>query len=437
MIATGSGGQRAPGMLTLRRARAHAVVVILIFSTVYAVGILRRRGLVDGFGHVIGGDLLTPRMAAKIVLDGRGAELYDFSLQMDYQRAVLAPETIPGHPFIWPPWVALFYTPWAHVPQGPALVMWTACSLACLVTALLVMARAAPLTGRHWPSPLLPSLSFYPVLGGLMAGNNSLWSLPIFALMYRALRLGNDATAGALLGLQLYRPQLAVAPLVVFAAKRRWRILVGAAAVGAVCVLLSVLCIGERTPLEWLVLAPTHNRLIFEPSMPYALLSMVSAIFLLPLGPEHLTAGMMAGVLASLGLLALLLAMWAGPWEPHAERFALRFAALLVVSPLAAQYLLLHDLAILILAALLLAEHYLAHGPSAGWARARAVLAVLWLTCLVGPPIITRLAPLPLVPLAVLLLGWVVLDTWRAAERRAGHGESPPRHSPPSPPPTP
>src|SRR5207247_480510 len=211
--------------------------------------------------------------------------------------------------------------------QGPALVMWTASSLACLVTALLVMARAAPLTGRHWPSALLLSLSFYPVLEGLMAGNNSLWSLPIFALMYRALRVGNDATAGALLGLQLYRPQLAVVPWVVFAAKPRRRTLVGA---------------------------------------------------------------------AGLGLLCLLLPMWAGPWEPHAERFALRFAALLVVSPLAAQYLLLHDLAILILAALLLAEHYLAHGPSAGWARARAVLAVLWLTCLVGPPIITRLAPLPL-----------------------------------------
>ncbi len=204
-----------------------------------------------------------------------------------------------------------------------------------------------------------------------------------------------------------------------FAAKRRWRILVGAAAVGMVCMLLSVLCIGARTPLEWLVLAPTHNRLIFEPGMPYALLSMVSAIFLLPLGPEHLTAGMTAGVLASLGLLALLLAMWAGPWEPHAEPFVLRFAALLVVSPLVAQYLLLHDLAILILAALLLAEHYLAHGPSAGWARVRVVLAVLWLACLVGPPIITRIVRLPLVPLAVLLLGWVVLDTWRAAQARA------------------
>src|SRR5437016_14593727 len=103
MIATGSGGQRAPGMLTLQRARAHAVVVILIFAAVYAVGILGRSGLVDRFGHVIGCDLLTPRMAAPIVLDGRDAALYDFSLQTDYDEAAVEPERLPGlNPFIWP-----------------------------------------------------------------------------------------------------------------------------------------------------------------------------------------------------------------------------------------------------------------------------------------------------------------------------------------------
>src|SRR3989449_5027809 len=129
MIATGSGGQRAPGMLTLRRARAHAVVVILIFATVYAVGILRRRGLVDGFGHVIGGDLLTPRMAAGIVLDGRGAELYDFSLQGEYQQAAAGPQRLPGMiSFFLPPLLAVLYVPWALVPPGPGPALWTACS---------------------------------------------------------------------------------------------------------------------------------------------------------------------------------------------------------------------------------------------------------------------------------------------------------------------
>src|SRR5207244_6452284 len=206
MIATGSGGQRAPGMLTLQRARAHAVVVILTFAAVYAVGILGRSGLVDMFGHVIGGDLLTPRMAARIVLDGRGAELCDFSLQTAYEQAAVEPERLPGlNPFIWPPFVALFYAPWAFVPQGPAFILWTACSLACLVVALFVMAQVAPLSGRHWPSTVLLSLSFYPVLEGLMAGSNSLCSLPIFAPMYRALRAGIDPAVGALLGLQLSR----------------------------------------------------------------------------------------------------------------------------------------------------------------------------------------------------------------------------------------
>ena len=404
-------------MLTLPRARAHALVTVLIFAGVYAAGIWHRSGLVDGFGHVIGGDLLTPRMAARMLLDGHGARLYDFSLQMDYQQAALAPETTPGHPYIWPPWVALIYVPWALLPQGPAFVLWTVCSLACLLVALLTMARAAPLTGRHWPSTLLLSLSFYPVLEGLMAGNNSLWSLPIFALMYRALRAGNDTQAGALLGLQLYRPQLAVVPVIVFAMKRRWRVLGGAAVVAAISLLLSAVCIGPRTPLEWLVLAPTHNQLIFQPGMPKALLSMVSAVFLLPLGPGHLTAGLAAGALVSVALVGLLLGMWAGPWEPRSEVFTLRFAALLVVSPLVAPYLLLHDLVILVPAALLLIEYGEGGQPNPSSARGPLVLAGVWLACLIGPPIITRLAPLPLVPLAVLLLGWAIQDTWRTGAR--------------------
>ena len=406
-------------MLTLGRARAQAVIVVVIFAGVYAVGILRRGRLVDGFGHVIGSDLLTSRMAAGMVLDRRGTDLYDFSLQRDYQQAALEPERLPGlNPFIWPPFVALLYLPWTAVPQGTAMVLWTACSLACLVVALVVMARAAPLTGRHWPSTVLLSLSFYPVLEGLMAGSNSLWSLPIFALMYRALRAGNDATAGALLGLQLYRPQLAVAPLIVFAAKRRWRTLAGTAGVGAAWVLLSTLCIGRWAIFDWFALGPALNRMIFEPGMPYALLSSVSALFLLPLGPQHLGAGMAAGALASVGLLAVLLTLWGGPWDARADGFALRFAALLVVSPLVGQYLLLHDLASLILAAVLLVECSLREGASVP-ARVRVVLAVLWLACLVGPPIITRIVRLPLVPLAVLLLGWAVLDAWRAAQARA------------------
>ena len=412
--------QRLARLLTLPRARAHALVVIVTFAAVYAFGVLRRKGFIDGFGHVIGGDLLMPRAMARIVLDRRGDALYDFTVQAAYQQAAVEPQRLPGlNVFTSPPFVALLYVPWALVPQAPALVLWTALCLASLATALVIMARGAPLTGSHWPSTFLLSLSFYPVLEALMAGSNSLLAVPIFALVLVALRAGREASAGALLGLLFFRPQLGIAPLLVFTAKRRWRVVVGAAAVGAVWVAASVLFIGRRTLLDFLALGPLLSRMIFEPGMPTALFCSIYAFFLLPLGPEHFGLAMAMATVASVGLLALVLWVWRGPWDPHAERLGLRFAALVAVTPLVSPYLQLHDLCVLIIPALLVAEYWLGHGAGESWARVRIVLAILWLSCLVGPPIITRLAPLPLVPLAVLLLGWVVLDTWRAAQTRA------------------
>src|SRR5436309_2829392 len=297
-------------MLTLARARAHAVVVILAFAAVYTFGLVRRDGMIDGFGHVIGGDLLAVRSAAAIVLDGRGAELYDFSVQAAYQQAAIAPQRLPGlNPFVSPPFVALLAAPWTFLPLGPAFVLWTALLLACLVAALIVLSRTAPLTGRHWPSALLLSLSFYPVLEGLMAGSNSLIELPIFALILLSLRSGHEVRAGALLGLQLYRPQLALVPLAVFAVKRRWRILSGFAGVGAVWMLLSLL-VAPHALLDWLALGPLLSRMIFEKGMPSALFASVYALFLLPLGPEHFAIAVAAGTLVSLALLATLLRVW-------------------------------------------------------------------------------------------------------------------------------
>ena len=51
---SGAGAsQRVVRWLTLPRARAHAVVVIGVFVAVYAFGILRHRGFIDAFGHII------------------------------------------------------------------------------------------------------------------------------------------------------------------------------------------------------------------------------------------------------------------------------------------------------------------------------------------------------------------------------------------------
>jgi len=94
---SGAGAsQRVVRWLTLPRARAHAVVVIGVFVAVYAFGILRHRGFLDAFGHIIGVDLLAMRTGAQIVLDGHGADLYDVALQETYWRMALVLDRLPG-----------------------------------------------------------------------------------------------------------------------------------------------------------------------------------------------------------------------------------------------------------------------------------------------------------------------------------------------------
>jgi hypothetical protein len=420
MIGRVGVSQRVARVLTLPLARAHAVMVILIFCAVYAYGIAHRHGLIDGFGHVIGSDLLHFRTAAQIVRDGRGTQLYDFSLQYALQQSAVRPESLAGvDPFIAPPFVALFYVPWALLPQPIAFVAWTALCLACLVATLLLMRRCAWRTGARWPSSFLISLSFYPVLEALAAGTNALLSPLIFAGAYLALKRERDTVAGAVLGLQLYRPQLLLAPLLLLVFKRRWRALAGFAGVALALAGLATVLVDRGALIAWLRIMPLASRMFFEKGIPSSIFGSLYAVFLLPLGPEHFALGMVAGTVASLAVLVVLLRSWTGPWRPDEASFDLRFAALLVVTPLVSQYLSLHDLAILIIPALLATEYWLAHGAGAGWVRLRITLAGLWLACLVGPPLVSRVVRLPIAPLAALLFGWVVLDTLRA-ERQAG-----------------
>jgi len=93
---------------------------------------------------------------------------------------------------------------------------------------------------------LLFSLSFFPVLEGLMAGNFSAISLLIFTGVFLALKKDYDFLAGLLLGIQLIKPQLVLALIVILAYKRRWRALLG---VGTVAI--AWLGLAPRTCVGW------------------------------------------------------------------------------------------------------------------------------------------------------------------------------------------
>src|SRR5215204_6209729 len=83
-------------IVTMRRTRAVGAITGTLLLLVYGFALLGRQGLIDGFGHVIGGDLLEQRVASQIVRDGLGHRLYDFELQTRYEQAAVSPQALPG-----------------------------------------------------------------------------------------------------------------------------------------------------------------------------------------------------------------------------------------------------------------------------------------------------------------------------------------------------
>src|SRR5262249_53510578 len=152
----------------------------------------------------------------------------------------------------------------------------------------------------------------------------------------------------------------------------------------------------------WLRIAPSLSRMIFEPGMPYAIFCSVYALFQMPLGPEHFGIASLAGTIVSAALIGLLLRLCAGPWRPTHAGFDLGCAAVVVTAPLVSPYLQLHDLVVLVLAAVILAEHV--RGGTV-----RIAFAIVWLACMVGPAVTSRVVDFPLPPLAILTAAGLVL----------------------------
>jgi hypothetical protein len=418
-------------LITLRRVRSYALIVVVVMALVYGYSLTQRRGLIDGFGYVIGGDLLTLRLAGQLVRDGDGARLYDFGLQMAAQQQAVLPEPLPGlNPFITPPFVALVFWPWSFLPQGLAFTVWTALSLSAIGLSLYLTTRHSRLTRNHWMFGFVLSLSFFPVLEGLIAGNTSSVSLLLLTLMFLALKAGRDVEAGGLLGIQLIKPQLVVVLLVVLIYKRQWRALLGFAGVAAIWAVASILLIDPRSLQTYVTLLPQLTNLAFVSGFPYHLLTSVFAFFLVPLGPDHAAIATVAGVLVSIGILCFVLRSWSGIWRAQTSEFDLRFAGTLVATCLVSQYIMLHDLTILILAVGLIAGHVLGRPLRTGWGVTRTAFGVLWVGCLVGPPIGIWLHVLT-VPLALVLVGGVIGVNLRIDDApKAAVAEYPPKDTP-------
>lgn len=164
----------------------------------------------DAEGTLLGADHLAFFHAARLIGEGRQADLYHYQRLIDegYQKSIIGWDWHGYEAFRNPPFYALLYLPTTGLSYYTSFLIWTAISFGLLGLSIWLLKPARPVRAFLW------SLAFYPVFATISFGQNTLISLAIFASVYRLLESDRRLSAGLLAGLLWFKPQLLIGLLI-------------------------------------------------------------------------------------------------------------------------------------------------------------------------------------------------------------------------------
>ncbi len=193
-----------------------------------------RHGHLDWLGHALGRDFINAWTAGHLIWTGQIADIFDPHRFLGHERA-LFDRRLPFHFWSYPPPNLFLVAPLGFTGYFTGFALWSAAGVAALVPTARLWAR------EHWLRVLLVLSPAVPTDIGL--GQNGAFTA---ALLISGLCLMDTrpALAGALLGLLIFKPQIAVVLPVMVLAGRRWRTMGAAATVAAAVLLLSWLVFG-------------------------------------------------------------------------------------------------------------------------------------------------------------------------------------------------
>jgi hypothetical protein len=320
--------------------------------------------------------------AGRIIRQGSADRLYDTSLQFQIQRQFGSQVYIRkgALPYNHPPFEALLFVPLARLSYPTAFTAWDLLNLAILATLPLLLRPYVPLLQRSaavlwW----LAMLAFFPVFTALLQGQDSIPLLLLFSLVYIAFRKNQEFAAGCWLGLGLFRFHLVLPLILILLLHQKRKALLGFLLVAIALGLLSIGVVGWKAALHypayvWNVEKSTGAFSSLIAAMPN-LRGLVHVFF-----PPTLSVTVGVSIVSAL----LLLAAWL-QWDESAldRRFDLSFSLTTVATVLVSYHVLAHDLCLLLLPLLLLANDFDKSGLPQGGKR----------IALLGPMIVLFLSP--------------------------------------------
>jgi hypothetical protein len=366
----------AASWLSARRIRAHGAILALCLWSVYLWN-MATPGLLDRARNLKGTDFLHFYTLGSLALAHRGADLYNVQAQSE-----LAAQRIPAAAGViylplYPPQVSLFFTPFARLSFPWALILWLTLSALIYGMCCYAVWRVCPNLRGDGLIVLILAFAF-PAFWHLIAwGQTSALALACFTVAFFAFRAESEFLAGLALGFLIFKPQLALAPAIVFFITLRWKVIAGALLSAAAQLAAAWFYYGADPLRDWMrTLFNVPNLLpMLEPRLYQTHCLRTFWAMLVPWPATSLVLYISTALMAS----ALSIACWRSPIP-----LSLRYSALLFASVLISPHLTVYDLVILAPAFLILSDWMLTQ-PSHAWPSLTFLLYLAFALPLLGP----------------------------------------------------
>ena len=182
-------------------------------------------------------DLSMYYTAGAMVRKGHSHQLYDYQLQLQFERALVSQTPAP---YTHLPYEALPFVPLSLLSYRAAYVTFLFCQL---VLAILAYALVRKPDHSGWlPAALF--IAYFPVAATIADGQDSVLLLVIAAFAWRAYSRNQDGLSGALLALGLFRFNIVLPIAGVMFLWKRWRFTAGFGVVSAAVLGLSTWMVG-------------------------------------------------------------------------------------------------------------------------------------------------------------------------------------------------
>ena len=332
-------------------------------------------------------DFLSFWAAGRMVGDGAGAQIYDIEAHRAVERTVSAVGTLP---FPYPPSFALMLVPFGLLQFGVGFAAWVALTGAFYVVA-----------ARPWMQDRL-ALAQPSVLVNGFIGQNAFLTSGLFLAGLHLLKT-RPLMAGAVLGLLVIKPQLAVMLPVAMIAGRHWRAIAGGALSASLLLLVGLVTLGGASYAAFFEMLATYAGFVAQSRWPWRELASVYAL----LRYFGLAAGIAMSIHIALAAVAAVM-VWHSWRQDRPGKEAVLAAATLLATP----YLLTYDGVLL--------------GLPVAWlvlAGSRTIAALIWGFSLLSVVAIAGLYELP----NMLSLGAIVALIACYAPHRAKKKAAAPR----------